>query len=71
MKVHNHSLEQQTVLRQLLTETANQLLGVEFADPANDAANIRRHAHLSGRLAVYKELYDDEYPNPEVQPVQE
>lgn len=64
MQVHHHSPEQQAVLADFITQTANELIAIEFADPANDAANIRRHAHLSGRLAVYKEMYDDNYEDP-------
>lgn len=64
IRKHHHSPEQQSQLLDLIRETSIELLGAEFSEPKNDDVMIRWYIHRAGKLAAFKQLYEDSYPDP-------
>ena len=67
MQLHHHNKEQQLQLVELMRETATKLLHVDFNDPSQDHHAIRHHAYLKGKLEAFKQLHDDNYPDPTIE----
>lgn len=64
MQVHNHSPEQQEVLKRLIEQKGQQLLGMRFNEPKDDDLMIRQHAYIKGQFDLLVDLMNDNYPDP-------
>jgi hypothetical protein len=66
MKLLLLNAAQERQLREMVQETANKLIELDFATPANDQEVMRRHVYLSGRLHALGEILRDEFPAPDL-----
>lgn len=67
MHRYHHNPEQQQQLLSDIQELIGRLLSIDFAAPTDDELNIRHYAYLKGRLEATKDMYKDNFPEPEPQ----
>ena len=64
MQIHFHSPEQQSKLIAMMQAVLSNIAGIVFSDPKEDEKMIRYHASQTGQLELLKQLYEDNYPDP-------
>lgn len=69
MKIFNFNPEQHAALVDIYQSLSLKLIDFAFQDPAEDGANIRRHAYLKGKQELVGELLRDEWPSPQREPI--
>lgn len=56
---------QKEALDELIQQTLQELVEIDFESPEMDAKTIRRHAYLKGKLEAYSIIHRDEFEQPE------
>lgn len=62
MQMYRLSPDQQAFLRERLIQVGQQLLAIDFTDPAQDARMIRYHAYQKGKYDMITEMLQDNFP---------
>lgn len=66
MKLLLLSALQEKQLREMVQDTANKLIEINFETPEQDQEAIRRHVYLTGRLHALGEILRDEFQAPDL-----
>lgn len=62
--------EQKNNLLAEIQEVGRRLLDINFDKPEQDNLNIRHHAYLRGKFDAMQAIFNDDYQDPEPQPIE-